>query len=30
VVGNSQVGFWPLYVGGQRFVRVIGGMPRLN
>jgi len=28
--GNSQVGFWPLYVGEQRFVLVIGGGPRLN
>ncbi len=28
--GNSQVGFWPLHVGDQRFVLVIGGMPRLN
>jgi len=28
--GNSQVGFWPLYVGGQRFALVLGGVPRLN
>lgn len=28
--GNSQVGFWPLYVGAERFVLVIGGMPHLN
>jgi len=28
--GNSQVGFWPLYIGQQRFVLVIGGLPRLN
>lgn len=28
--GNSQVGFWPLFVGDQRFVLVIGGLPRLN
>lgn len=28
--GNSQVGFWPLYIGEHRFVLVIGGEPRLN
>jgi len=28
--GNSQVGFWPLYIGKQRFVLVIGGLPHLN
>ena len=28
--GNSQVGFWPLFIGDQRFVLVVGGMPRLN
>ncbi len=28
--GNSEVGFWPMYVGDQRFVLVAGGMPRLN
>jgi hypothetical protein len=28
--GNSQIGFWPLYVGTQRFSLVIGGVPRLN
>ncbi len=28
--GNSEVGFWPMYVGDQRFVLVVGGMPRLN
>ena len=28
--GNSEVGFWPIYVGTQRFVLVVGGMPRLN
>lgn len=28
--GNSQVGFWPLFIGGQRFVLILGGMPRLN
>jgi len=28
--GNSQLGFWPLYIGQHRFVLVIGGMPCLN
>ena len=28
--GDSQIGFWPLYVGNERFVLVISGMPRLN
>jgi len=28
--GNSQVGFWPLYIGKQRFALVVGGLPRLN
>lgn len=28
--GCSKVGFWPLYVGRQRFVLVISGLPRLN
>ena len=28
--GNSQIGFWPMYIGGQRFELVIGGVPRLN
>ncbi len=30
VAGNSQVGFWPLYIGEQKFVLVIGGVPHLN
>ncbi|MFW1677780.1 hypothetical protein ACFVYJ_08355 [Pontibacter sp. JAM-7] len=29
-VGLSQVGFWMLYLGKQRFVLVIEKMPRLN
>ena len=29
-VGNSKIGFWPLYIGKQRFVLVISGIPRLN
>lgn len=28
--GNSRIGFWPLFVGRQRFTLVIGGLPRLN
>ncbi len=28
--GNSEVGFWPLYVGYNHFTLVIHGMPQLN
>lgn len=28
--GNSQLGFWPIYIGKTRFVLAISGMPRLN
>ncbi|NOY62268.1 MAG: hypothetical protein GXP10_03765 [Gammaproteobacteria bacterium] len=28
--GNSQLGFWPLYIGGHRFVLVLAGLPHLN
>ncbi|MGX2042203.1 hypothetical protein ACWJKU_19050 [Methylocaldum sp. MU1018] len=28
--GNSRVGFWPLYLGHERFVLVAAGMPRFN
>jgi hypothetical protein len=28
--GNSQAGFWPLYIADQRFALVIGGVPRLH
>jgi len=28
--GNSQIGFWPLHLGEQRFVLVIVGLPRTN
>lgn len=28
--GNSQLGFWPLYVGTQHFVLVLSGVPHLN
>ncbi len=28
--GHSQIGFWPLYIGEQRFVLVIQGVPLFN
>jgi hypothetical protein len=28
--GNSQLGFWPLYIGQLRFVLIIQGRPTLN
>ena len=28
--GNSQVGFWPLHIGDERFVLTIVGIPRLH
>ncbi|MCB1785350.1 MAG: hypothetical protein H6953_09890 [Chromatiaceae bacterium] len=28
--GTSQVGFWPLYIGTQRFVLVLSGVPNMN
>lgn len=28
--GNSRIGFWPLFVGKQRFALVLAGLPRLN
>lgn len=28
--GNTHLGFWPLYIGQQRFVLCIEGIPRLN
>jgi hypothetical protein len=28
--GNSKIGFWPLFIGNQRFVLVISGMPQFN
>ncbi|MEJ1360911.1 MAG: hypothetical protein RPU34_03615 [Candidatus Sedimenticola sp. (ex Thyasira tokunagai)] len=28
--GNSQLGFWPLFFGGQRFVLALNGRPRFN
>lgn len=27
---NGHMGFWPLYIGQQRFVLVIAGMPQFN
>lgn len=28
--GNSQLGFWPLFIGGQRFALVLAGLPCFN
>lgn len=28
--GNSQVGFWPLFIGDYRFALVVGGQPQMN
>ena len=28
--GNSEIGFWPLYIGKDRFTLIIGGMPQFN
>jgi len=28
--GNSEVGFWPLYIGFNQFTLVVHGMPQLN
>jgi len=28
--GHSRIGFWPLHLGEQRFVLVLGGIPCLN
>jgi hypothetical protein len=30
VAGNSHIGFWPMHIGEQCFVMIIGGAPRLN
>jgi len=27
---NGKLGFWPLYIGNNRFVLVLSGMPQLN
>lgn len=29
-MGNSQIGFWPMFIGEHRFGLVIGGLPQLN
>ena len=28
--GNGQIGFWPMWIGGHRFVLIIKGVPLLN
>jgi len=28
--GNSEIGFWPLYIGKDRFTLIVGGMPQFN
>lgn len=28
--GNSEIGFWPVHVGKEQFILVVGGMPRFN
>ncbi|MDD1622194.1 MAG: hypothetical protein LUQ11_12005 [Methylococcaceae bacterium] len=28
--GNSQIGFWPMFIGSHRFVLVIAGVPHFN
>lgn len=28
--GNGKIGFWPLFIGTQRFVLVISGVPQFN
>lgn len=28
--GNGKIGFWPLFIGNQRFVLVISGVPQFN
>jgi hypothetical protein len=30
VFGNSHVGFWPLFIGQNRFVIAISGIPHFN
>lgn len=29
-VGNSDIGFWPMWVGDQRFILVVKGVPLFN
>ena len=28
--GNSEIGFWPIYIGDTRFTLIVGGVPQLN
>lgn len=28
--GNSEIGFWPIYIGQDRFTLIVGGVPQLN
>lgn len=28
--GYSEIGFWPLYLGDEHFILVLGGLPRFN
>ena len=28
--GHSEIGFWPLYIGKDRFTLIVGGMPQFN
>jgi len=28
--GHTKIGFWPLFIGQQRFVLVMEGVPNLN
>lgn len=30
VFGNSQIGFWPLFIGSNRFVVAVSGIPHFN
>ncbi len=28
--GYAEIGFWPLYIGSEYFVLIVGGLPRFN
>lgn len=28
--GNSEIGFWPIYIGQNRFTLIVGGTPQFN
>lgn len=30
IFGNSQIGFWPLFIGKSRFVLIMSGIPHFN